>query len=220
MSAKPSQRTKPQSPHLVAKIGGSLWSSAALLGWLAALARFPHPVTIVPGGGPFADAVRKAQAAMRFSDATAHRMALLAMEQYALALADLDQRLSCVATPIEAAVIHAEGRIALWRPSAMASGSADIPASWDVTSDSLAAWYAGLAGARNLLLVKSVDATGAEIIAGEVVDPLFARYATPFDVKIAGPSDLAAAGAIFANGDIPGTTIAMINPRRQQRIAS
>lgn len=220
MSAKPSQRIRPQTPRLVAKIGGSLWRSPALLDWLAALARFRYPLTIVPGGGPFADAVRKAQHAMRFSDVTAHHMALLAMEQYAMALADLDRRLSCVATPIEAAVVHGEGRIALWRPSAMAIDGADLPASWDVTSDSLAAWYAGKAGATTLLLVKSVDVpAGAEIAAG-VVDPSFVRYAKPFDVKIAGPSDLAAAGGIFANGDIPGTIIDMVNPRRQQRIAS
>lgn len=185
------------------------------------MARFPFPLTIVPGGGPFADAVRKTQQAMRFSDAAAHRMALLGMEQYAMALADIDERLSCVATPIEAAAVHGQGRIALWRPSAMASDSADIPSSWDLTSDSLAAWYAGEAGATHLLLVKSVDfPAGADIVTAGVVDPLLGHYAKHLDVKIAGPADLAGAVDILASGDIPGATLDLADSRRGRRIAS
>ena len=84
---------------LVVKIGGSLWRSPLLARWIAALRAFPGPLTIVPGGGPFADAVRAAQPTMGFSDRAAHKMAVLAMEQYGLALVDKFAGLESAATP-------------------------------------------------------------------------------------------------------------------------
>lgn len=155
----PSRRLpSPDAPRLVAKLGGSLWTRPeALRGWLAALARYAGPLTIAPGGGPFADAVRAAQSRLRFSDAAAHEMAIMGMEQYALALADLEPALVPVATPEEAALAHRRGAVALWRPLATTRCAPQIPASWDMTSDSLAAWHAREAGAEALLLIKSVD---------------------------------------------------------------
>lgn len=205
----------------MAKLGGSLWASPLLKGWLEALRQFPHRLTIVPGGGPFAGAVRQAQETMRFSDHAAHAMALLAMEQYAAALADLDKTLVLVATLEEEADAHDKGAAALWRPVAMAQHALDIPASWDVTSDSLAAWYAGETNATALLLVKSVDvAEGADIIASGLVDPLFSHYAEHIRVFAAGPSDLETAAGVFRTGGVPGATIRFFNSRREQKIAS
>lgn len=156
----------PQSPSaearpLVVKLGGSLAAAPALLRlWLSALRRYPAPVTIVPGGGPFADAVRRAQQTLSFSDHAAHDMAILAMEQYGRALCDLEPELAGAATPQEAQAAHERGKAALWRPVAMTRAAPQIPASWDMTSDSLAAWYAHEAGAGALLLIKSVDPIG------------------------------------------------------------
>ncbi|WP_166142134.1 aspartate kinase [Methylosinus sp. RM1] len=153
MPPSPSAETRP----LVVKLGGSLAASPALRQWLAALRRYPGPLALVPGGGPFADAVRSAQKVLRFSDAAAHDMAIMAMEQYGRALCDLEPGLRPAATPQEAAAAHARGAIAVWSPVAMTRADPQIPASWDMTSDSLAAWYAHEAGARALLLIKSVD---------------------------------------------------------------
>ncbi|WP_159729013.1 aspartate kinase [Methylosinus sp. Ce-a6] len=154
----------PQSPSaersLVVKLGGSLCAAPALRDWLSALRRYAGPLTIVPGGGPFADAVRRAQETLRFSDAAAHEMAIMAMEQYGRALIDLEPDLVGASTPREAAAAHERGKAALWRPVAMTRAAPQIPASWDMTSDSLAAWYAHEAGADALLLVKSVDPIG------------------------------------------------------------
>ena len=74
----------------IVKIGGSLAAGPAALGrWLLALEAGRRRVVVVPGGGPFADTVRSAQAELGFDDSTAHRMALLAMEQYGMALCAL-----------------------------------------------------------------------------------------------------------------------------------
>jgi aspartokinase-like uncharacterized kinase len=82
----------------VVKLGGSLAGSERLREWLAALAGQPGLV-LVPGGGPFADAVRAAQGALRFDDATAHHLAMLAMEQYGRALCALQPGLAPAANP-------------------------------------------------------------------------------------------------------------------------
>ena len=78
----------------VIKIGGSCASSLDLRRWAAAVAACGGRAAIVPGGGPFADAVRAAQPAMAFDDVAAHHMALLGMEQFGRALASFDARLS------------------------------------------------------------------------------------------------------------------------------
>ena len=136
---------------------------------------------MVPGGGPFADAVRAAQPAMGFGDETAHELALLAMEQYGRALAAL--RPGFVVADSSDAIRQAlrAGAVPVWSPVEMVLAAADIPASWDVTSDSLAAWLAGRIGAARLLLVKHGAFSGApvpvaDLVARGVVDPAFPRY--------------------------------------------
>ena len=206
------------SAPLVVKFGGSLHASPALADWLAALKRYPRPLTIVPGGGPFADAVRAAQPAMRYDEKTAHAMAVLAMEQYALALASRDLALELAASGEAINAAHAQGRIALWRPSAMVAAADDIAPCWDVTSDSLAAWLAKKTGARALVLIKSVDvgdgALLSEIIGKGIVDPALPDYLDETPLFIAGPSSLPRATALLADGVQPGATIATFPTRK------
>jgi aspartokinase-like uncharacterized kinase len=54
-------------------------------------------------------------------------------------------------------------------PSRWLRAADPLPHSWDVTSDSLAAWIAGAVGARRLLLIKPAGASG------DMVDAYFAR---------------------------------------------
>ena len=201
---------------LVAKIGGSLWRSPLLSRWIAALGAWPGPISIVPGGGPFADAVRVAQGPMRFSERAAHEMALLAMEQYGIALCDLFSGLALAATPREAAALRAQGRTPVWRPRAMAL-EAGLPACWDVTSDSLAGWYARESGARRLLMIKSVDADCASN-AESLVDPRFSEYAHGLSVFLLGPKNVDEAEAQLPLGKIPWRSAALA-PHRGERVS-
>ena len=73
----------------VLKLGGSYAFSPHLKDWLDAIAACAGCAVVVPGGGPFADAVRMAQSRMGFDDRAAHEMAVLAMDQYGCALAHL-----------------------------------------------------------------------------------------------------------------------------------
>src|SRR5215468_199322 len=125
---------------IVVKLGGSFVGSRHLAGWIDALANFKGRAVVVPGGGPFADAVRQAQTKIGFKDAVAHHLALLAMEQFAWALASLSARF-CIAdsaTAIRRAL--RAGNVAIWSPTKMVLGTPEIPPSWEITSDSLAAW--------------------------------------------------------------------------------
>jgi aspartokinase-like uncharacterized kinase len=146
----------------VVKLGGSLAESAALSEWLAVLARAGRGRTIVvPGGGPFADAVRAAQRRSGLDDSTAHSMALLAMDQYGHQLAAMGNRafpgtftLTDTRPRIDAAL--AASSVAVWLPARMTDAEPHLPREWDLTSDSIAAWFAGVLHARGLVLVKSV----------------------------------------------------------------
>lgn len=186
----------------VVKLGGSHARSRHLAAWLDVLSRCGGRAVIVSGGGPFADAVRATQPIMRFDDRAAHHMALLAMEQYALALASLQPRFTLAASVT--AIRHAlrADRVPVWSPVAMVLRAREIPPSWDITSDSLAAWLAGRIGANQLLLVKhgaapagAVDA--AALAARGVVDPAFPRFLAGSGVAAAlvAVNDHAAAGA-------------------------
>lgn len=167
----------------IVKLGGSLFGKSSLRAWLRAINDYGKgKVAVVPGGGPFADAVRLAQRQTGFDDAVAHRMALLAMEQSAWALAGMHPALLPAKTIADIEVGMADGTIPVWLPAEMALAAPDIPASWDMTSDSLAAWLAAQMGIVNLLLVKSCDApegkVDLEIMASQgKVDPLFPRFA-------------------------------------------
>lgn len=199
----------------VVKLGGSHAGSPHLKGWLDSLVACAGRVVLVPGGGPFADAVRKAQAKMRFDDAAAHHMALLAMEQYGRALASLRAGFSMAATvPAIRGALRA-GRVAVWAPAAMALKAAEMPASWDVTSDSLAAWLAGRLGARSLLLVKHGGpfegrVRAADLVAWEVVDRAFPRFLSESGVQgsiVAAPNHGAAAVEALRTGGNIGARI-------------
>jgi aspartokinase-like uncharacterized kinase len=198
---------------IILKLGGSLARDRQFARWIEAIRNCKSGSIIVPGGGPFADCVRDAQTYMRFSDAAAHHMALLAMEQYAIACASFSPDVLLLSEEAQLRLIG-EARIAFWLPSRMVLGADDLPENWQVTSDSLAAWLALRLDASALVVVKSVDAktdpiSAAALVEREIVDPLFARFAarTNAEIRLAGPRDLAGAGAKFAAGDLPGARV-------------
>ena len=183
----------------IVKLGGSLAAAGTLPSWLDfILAQGGGRCIIVPGGGGFADGVREAQRRLGFSDRAAHRMALLAMQQYALLLEELAPALRRCADEAEIAAALAAGGIALWLPSAMVEADPAVAESWDVTSDSLAAWLAHRVGAKRLALVKSAPApdpplSPERLAALGLVDAAFPAYAAQAGIPVAycGPGDTA-----------------------------
>ncbi len=164
--------------------------------WVDSVARHGAGRTvIVPGGGRFADAVRTAQARWQFSDAAAHDMALLAMEQFGVMLCALDPRLRAARSRTEIVRAHADGALPVWLPTRWLGRNTGIRKSWDVTSDSLAAWLAHELRASHLVLVKScrvpATATVAALARAGIVDRELPRMirSAGFDTRVVGRSD-------------------------------
>jgi aspartokinase-like uncharacterized kinase len=152
---------------LVVKLGGGL---AAIPGALDAacaavadLAR-RHRVVVVPGGGPFADAVREFDRREGLEDDAAHWMAILAMDQYAHALAQRIARAVLVEEPGSIGPVVGAGRPAVLAPYRWMRSADVLPHSWDATSDSVAAFIAGALDAAHLVLVKPRDRPPGEMV--------------------------------------------------------
>ena len=140
----------------IVKLGGSLARLPELKLWLQILARFGKgKVVIVPGGGVFADQVRELQERWHFSDSSAHRMALRAMEQYGLTLCAIEPELVPAAGIDEVRTALESSRVPVWFPYTDLATDTTVAHSWEVTSDSLSAWLTRALDAERLLLVKS-----------------------------------------------------------------
>ena len=166
---------------VIVKFGGSFAGSTHLRDWTKAFVRCAGRIVLVPGGGPFADVVRSTQSDIGFDDRAAHHMALLAMEQYGQALVSLN---GVFAAANSRDAIHGAltaGRVPVWMPTRMALDAVDLAPSWNVTSDSLAAWLAGRIGAHKLFLVKHVNLSSKrercdDLAAKDIIDKDFVRH--------------------------------------------
>jgi len=139
----------------VVKIGGGLLRQCGLPGLREACNEVvglaaSGPVLIVPGGGPFADAVRAVDERVGLPDRVAHGLALRAMDQLGVLLRDLLPSAGSTGD-----LIAPSGLVVLDAVPAF-EGRPGVPESWAVTSDSLAVLAAGAIGARRAVLLKPV----------------------------------------------------------------
>jgi 5-(aminomethyl)-3-furanmethanol phosphate kinase len=158
---------------VVYKLGGSLLGLADLPRRLHELLKQPFPFSdksqravpfeplVVVGGGPIADVVREWDHVHGLDDSVAHRLALESMSFNAQLTAAIVGGARIVSTRAEARDAWAEGRIAVLAAAQFVDAeereSGDLlPRSWDVTSDSVAAYVALRWPADALALLKSV----------------------------------------------------------------
>lgn len=161
---------------IIYKLGGSLLALPELAARLRALLKQPFPfcdnlrqsaplqALLVVGGGPIADAVRLWDRVHGLGDELAHALAMNSMSFNAKLAAAVVGPARVVTTRAQARDAWADGQIAVLAAAefidAEERASQDLlPRSWDVTSDSAAAYIAIHWPADALVLLKSVPLT-------------------------------------------------------------
>jgi len=176
----------------VIKVGGSLFDWPELPGRLDLFLRVQFPPTevehplLIAGGGPAADVVRDFDRIHRLDDETAHHLGLRAMDLSALLLSVVVPGVALVESLEFVEGVFANGLVPVLAPfrtiCAIDQAELDpLPASWDVTSDSIAARIAAYVKASRIILLKSTsirrDATRHEAARLGLVDPFFTEAA-------------------------------------------
>jgi aspartokinase-like uncharacterized kinase len=144
----------------VIKVGGSLAENPAVLRDLCKKLDEigeQYRVLVVPGGGKFADAVREVDMRYSLKPCASHRMAILGMDQFGLLLSELIPN-SCVIDSLYSAKrVWESKKVPVLLPSKLMLQEDPLPASWGITSDSIAAHIAHRLDADKLILVTDVD---------------------------------------------------------------
>jgi aspartokinase-like uncharacterized kinase len=160
-----------ESALTVIKIGGGLSAAPGALDavctTVSGLGRTQR-IVVVPGGGPFADAVRRFEGSHGLSADAGHWMAMLAMDQYAHVLAERIVGARMVEDPGTIEETIGRAGVAVLAPSRWMRAADVLPHTWQATSDSVAAFVAGALDAARLILVKPASVEGATS-----VDPCF-----------------------------------------------
>ena len=144
----------------VIKVGGSLAENPerlrALCRKLGELAK-KYELMVVPGGGKFADSVRDLDQRFNLANSVSHRMAILAMDQFGLLLSNITPN-SRVFRQLEHAKELSEAKtMPIFLPSHWMFQEDPLENSWDVTSDTIAAYVAWRVNAEKVVLVTDVD---------------------------------------------------------------
>jgi probable H4MPT-linked C1 transfer pathway protein len=161
----------------IVKVGGGLLSRAGAFELVTgALAEFGkgRRLLVVPGGGPFAQAVRELVRRVKVGDEAAHWMAVLGMDQYAHALTERTAGSVLVEQVPEVHAALDAGLIPVLAPYRWLHAADPLPHSWNATSDSVAAWVAGEVGATRIALIKPAKGETSSM-----VDPLFLQTLPP-----------------------------------------
>ncbi|HUG67197.1 MAG TPA: hypothetical protein VMM76_05575 [Pirellulaceae bacterium] len=141
----------------VAKVGGSLFDFAhlpvVLRSWLDGQ---PGVNVLIGGGGPFVEAVRRADEVFTLGESSSHWLAIEAMQVSSELLRALLPEARLVHSLDDARQQLASGTMVVLNPApALKSSDCMLPHHWDVTSDSIAAYVASELQADELVLFKS-----------------------------------------------------------------
>lgn len=171
----------------VVKVGGSLLEvpdlGRRLSNWRRREAPRRHIVVI--GGGPAADVIRRADQLHTLGEERSHWLALRALTLNAYLLAELLSNAEVVLDLATCQSVWERGKSPVLDPHAFMQAdegqAGALPHRWDVTSDSLAARVAEVAGASRLVLLKQCSAPQGSTLADwarlGLVDAWFPRVA-------------------------------------------
>ena len=168
---RPSPRAPSREPKadvdIVVKLGGSLIAHPEHLEAVLAIVREAAcrmRLVVVPGGGPFADVVRDVDRTLGLSDDAAHWMAVLGMDQFAHLIASRLEGGEVVSDRDGIRRVIDRRLVPVLAPSRWLQEVDSLPHSWEVTSDSIAAWVALMTGAPRVVLIKAPGAGPSNLV--------------------------------------------------------
>src|SRR5207249_6055144 len=126
--------------------GGGVVGTAGACGWVSEAlpgCRRGRPLVRLPGGGPSAEEGRRMFKRVKIGEDAAHGMAVLGMDQYAHALAARLREATLVDGDGGISAAIQAGRLPVLAPYRWLRAADPLPHSWEVTSDTIAAWLAG-----------------------------------------------------------------------------
>jgi len=183
--------TEQVRPSLIVKVGGSLldWPelSERLPGFLQGLGDPAKRTLLLAGGGATVDLIRALDPIHHFGEERSHHLAIQALDLTALILSNILGNSRVIFDESEFAACWDAGTYPILAPSRLLGGDLNLegdalPESWEVTSDSIAAWLAARLRVERLVLLKSANVpheTSRSLAARlGLVDPYFPRIAS------------------------------------------
>ncbi len=143
--------------HLI-KIGGSLtYEAEPLLKALKNYAREKNKkIVIIPGGGDFADVVRKIDKTLNISNSLSHKLAIKCMDLIGEVYAEIGD-IKAYDTLFDLKREIEKEKIAILLPSKILLSTDIAEHSWAITSDSLSLYIGKLLDVREVIIATDVD---------------------------------------------------------------
>ncbi len=121
---------------------------------------FVRPI-VIPGGGRFADEVRRLDDQVDLGDTLAHDLGVRTLSITARLVAGLSPRFQLATSPDQLSAIWEADLLPVLDVAELTLQHSSLSESWEVTSDSIAAWVCSLHKESQLVLVKSVPLSGS-----------------------------------------------------------
>ncbi|WP_394328408.1 amino acid kinase family protein [Methanobrevibacter filiformis] len=199
----------------VLKVGGSLFPKHAI----ELIKSIKDTKTLViNGGGEFANLIRKYDCEVDFTDDVSHKTAINSMDIIAKLLNDKIEFSELVYTLDEAIEVAGNGKIPILLSSGIINKLNPLESSWDVTSDSIAAYISNLLKSK-LLIATNVDGIYTQkptLQGSKFIDEITAKNLLSFNessIDLMLPKLLLEFGAdcFIVNGKYPERVLSIIN---------
>ncbi|MHA1256774.1 MAG: amino acid kinase family protein, partial [Promethearchaeota archaeon] len=146
---------------IIVKIGGKILENKENLE--STIAQFKHicendivqKIIIIPGGGTYANFVRKIDEKISIGDELSHWMAIFAMNCNGIELSQKYNDIKYFDNLGE--LKKSNGRIVIFLPYDFINQRDELLHSWDVTSDSITVYIAHQLGLKECFLIKDID---------------------------------------------------------------
>ncbi len=146
-----------EQPATIIKVGGSLFDSPDLGSRLESFLQthqFPNPV-LISVGAVFADVIRRLDRIHQLEDSVSHLLGTNTLNLSSRFVASLSDKLVQTSCPVQVSTLREQEHVPVFDASEFTLEHSLLPSSWDVTSDSIAAWLCSLHPESQLVLLKS-----------------------------------------------------------------